>query len=112
VTSPAVLPVAAVSAVSAVHEDVQEWAGEEQQEWQHPEDVRRVLRYEVEAGDGEESQEHQPSAGPQEAAVLRFVLHLHQFSFRGASCRGTGRFADDWIVVLIGRCAHALKGGQ
>src|SRR6266508_345009 len=26
VTSPAVLPVAAVSAVSAVHEDVQEWA--------------------------------------------------------------------------------------
>ena len=48
--------VAAMPSMPAVHEQMEQWAQQQQHEWQHPEDVGGVLDCEEEGRDGEEAE--------------------------------------------------------
>jgi Cys-tRNA synthase (O-phospho-L-seryl-tRNA:Cys-tRNA synthase) len=50
---------AVVPAMTAVHEQVQQWAQEQQRERQDAEEVGRMLGHEKEGDDAEESEEDQ-----------------------------------------------------
>jgi hypothetical protein len=41
--------------MSAVHEEMHQWAGEEQQKWEYPEEMRAVLGPQIERGDDSET---------------------------------------------------------
>jgi hypothetical protein len=80
-----------ISAVPAVHEDVQQRAEQEQRERQHTERVRSMLRQQEERGDGEKTQQRDIESPVASRSVGRVVRTVHV----ALSCRARTR----WIVA-------------
>ena len=62
-----------MAAVAAVHEEVQQRAGEQQQVGERAVDVRRVLGHQEERGDGQEGHQRQPRRRTEERGHVRLL---------------------------------------
>ena len=66
----------AVIAVAVMHEEVHERAGEKDDERQHAEEVRAMLREEIEQRDGSEPPEHELCNHPSASVVDRCHVRI------------------------------------
>ena len=67
------------AAMSAVQEQMQHGAQEEQQVREHAEDMCPVFREEKKRGNGEEGEQHQPARRPHPAMLLGWIIGGHRF---------------------------------
>jgi hypothetical protein len=80
--------VATVLAVAAMHEDVQQGAGKQEQNWQETKEVGPMLRDEIEARNGKKSNPCEIGSGPPTLgvavarALFMLVLHCSDSCFR------------------------------
>ena len=68
------MPVLAAVPVSAMHEQVHDGAGENEQPGQRAKDVGAMLGQQKEQRDGEEAERHQPRPRPPESGRLSLVM--------------------------------------
>jgi len=71
-------------AVPVMHEQVHQWASQDQQPRQHPEHMGCVLSQQEEAADQQKADAHDPYRGAPERLLFGLLLHRRSHSPRAA----------------------------